>query len=64
MLSAARCSGREGLWELSDKMVSYYEELPILVVVAMETGVLFGMRAQFVYSAAPRYTKIGNEIRH
>ncbi len=62
VLSAARCSAREGLWELSDNMVSY-EKLPILNAVAMGTGVL-GMHVQFAYSAAPRYTQIGNEIMH
>lgn len=40
ILTAASGSVHEGLWELSDSMVSYYEKLPFLDAVAMETGVL------------------------
>lgn len=44
-------------------MVSYYEKVPILDAVAMGTGVL-GMHVQFVYSAAPYYTKRVNAVKH
>lgn len=51
ILSAACGSEHEGVWELSDNTVSYYEKLSILDAVSIGTGV-HGMRVQFVYSAA------------
>lgn len=47
MFLAACASVHEGLWELSDNMVPYYERFPIIDSVAMETGVL-GMHVEFV----------------
>lgn len=47
MLLAACASVHEGLWELSDNMVSYYEKFPIIDEVAMGTGML-GMHVEFV----------------